>query len=78
MQRVVPAVVSVHAGGSRGSGFYVKPGVVVTNVHVIEGYSTVDVKAGETSRTARVMSMVEGRGPGGAARCTTPIRISSC
>jgi S1-C subfamily serine protease len=60
VQHVVPAVVSIHAGGSRGSGFYFKPGLVLTNVHVIEGYSTVDVKAGETSRTARVMSMSRG------------------
>jgi hypothetical protein len=60
VQQVVPAVVSIHAGGSRGTGFYVKPDVVLTNVHVIEGYSTVDVKAGDTTRTARVMSVSRG------------------
>jgi hypothetical protein len=60
VQHVVPAVVSVHAGGSRGTGFYIKPGLVLTNVHVIEGYSTVDVKAGDSNRTARVMSMSRG------------------
>ena len=57
---VVPAVVSVHAGSSRGTGFYVRPGLVITNVHVIQGHSTVDVKAGETTRTARVMAMANG------------------
>lgn len=57
VQHVVPAVVSIQAGGSRGTGFYFKPGLVITNVHVIEGYSTVDVKAGDTKRTARVMAI---------------------
>jgi hypothetical protein len=60
VQRVVPAVVSIHAGDSRGTGFYFKPGLVLTNVHVIEGHSTVDVKAGDSNRTARVMSMAKG------------------
>src|SRR5688572_31581026 len=49
-------VVSIHAGRSRGTGFYFKPGYVLTNVHVIEGSSTVEVSAGDTKRTARVVS----------------------
>jgi S1-C subfamily serine protease len=57
---VVPAVVSIHAGRSRGTGFYFKPGYVLTNVHVIEGSSTVEVSAGDTKRTARVVSTSRG------------------
>jgi hypothetical protein len=57
---VVPAVVSIHAGRARGTGFYFKPGYVLTNVHVIEGNSTVEVSAGDTKRTARVVSTAQG------------------
>jgi hypothetical protein len=57
---VVPAVVSINAGRARGTGFYFKPGYVLTNVHVIEGNSTVEVNAGDTKRTARVVSMSRG------------------
>jgi hypothetical protein len=52
---VVPAVVSIQAGRSRGTGFYVRPDMVVTNVHVIDGQGTVDVISGDTKRNARVM-----------------------
>jgi S1-C subfamily serine protease len=57
---VVPAVVSIRAGGARGTGFYFRPGYVLTNVHVIEGHSTVEVSAGATRRTARVASTSPG------------------
>jgi S1-C subfamily serine protease len=57
---VVPAVVSIQAGRSRGTGFYVRHDLVLTNVHVIEGSSTVDVVAGDIKRTARVMTASPG------------------
>ena len=52
---VVPAVVSIHAGSSRGTGFYVRPDTILTNVHVIQGHSSVDIVAGDSKRTARVV-----------------------
>jgi S1-C subfamily serine protease len=55
VSNVVPAVVSIQAGRSRGTGFYVRPDIVVTNVHVIDGHGTVDVISGDTKRNARVM-----------------------
>ena len=60
VSRVVPAVVSIHAGRSRGTGFYFRPGYVLTNVHVIEGEASVEVAAGETKRSARVMGTSPG------------------
>jgi hypothetical protein len=60
VSRVVPAVVSIHAGRSRGTGFYFKPGYVLTNVHVIEGEASVEVAAGEMKRSARVMGTSPG------------------
>lgn len=57
---VIPAVVSIHAGRSRGTGFYFKPGYVLTNVHVIEGQTSVEVTAGETKRSARVVGTSPG------------------
>jgi len=60
VSRVVPAVVSIQAGRSRGTGFYIGPDSLLTNVHVIEGHTTVDVIAGEIKRSARVVSMSPG------------------
>lgn len=57
---VVPAVVSVQAGRSRGTGFYIRPDLVITNVHVVEGQSSVELVAGETKRSARVMGTSPG------------------
>jgi hypothetical protein len=58
--QVLPAVVSIQAGTSRGSGFYVRADAVITNVHVIQGHSTVEVISGETKRTARVIQTSPG------------------
>jgi hypothetical protein len=50
-----PAVALVDAGNSRGTGFFIGPDTVVTNVHVIEGRSFVTVKLSNgTSFSARV------------------------
>jgi S1-C subfamily serine protease len=51
---VLPAVASIDTGTGRGSGFFVKPDMVLTNAHVVEGQSTVQLVAGDTRYTARV------------------------
>ena len=60
VSNVVPAVVSITAGRSRGTGFYVRPDHVLTNVHVLDGQTSVDVISGETRRSARVVSTAPG------------------
>ena len=60
VSNVVPAVVSIQAGRSRGTGFYIRPDYVLTNVHVVEGQSSVQVLAGDSKRTARVMATSPG------------------
>jgi V8-like Glu-specific endopeptidase len=40
----VPAVVSIETRGSRGSGFFVSPGVIITNNHVLDGNTSVTVR----------------------------------
>jgi S1-C subfamily serine protease len=57
ISRVIPAVVSIEAGQSRGTGFYIRPATVLTNAHVVEGQSSVELVAGTTRRTARVTSV---------------------
>ncbi len=41
---VTPAVVTIEAAGSVGTGFFVAPGVVLTNKHVVGGSSSVRVR----------------------------------
>ncbi|MGH9349696.1 MAG: S1C family serine protease [Vicinamibacterales bacterium] len=57
---VVPAVVSIHAGRSRGTGFYVRPDYVLTNVHVVEGHTSVEIVVNDAKRSARVMATSRG------------------
>jgi hypothetical protein len=57
ISRVIPAVVSIEAGQSRGTGFYIRPDSVLTNAHVIEGQSSVELVTGTTRRTARVTTV---------------------
>ena len=52
----LPAVASIEAGNARGTGFFVRPDMVVTNEHVISGQSSVRLYAGGTKYTARVIS----------------------
>src|SRR5205814_5151150 len=52
----LPAVASIDTGTGRGSGFFVRPDLVVTNNHVIEGQNSVTLQAGGNKYTARVMS----------------------
>jgi hypothetical protein len=50
-----PAVALVDASGARGTGFFIGPDSVLTNVHVIEGRSYVTVRlSGGLSLSARV------------------------
>jgi S1-C subfamily serine protease len=42
--RVMPAIVLVEASGSRGSGFFVAPDTLLTNVHVVGRNSSVTVR----------------------------------
>lgn len=58
--RVLPAVVTVDTGRGRGTGFYVRADRVLTNHHVVEGQSSVQLIAGETRRTARVLGVSAG------------------
>jgi S1-C subfamily serine protease len=39
----VRAVVTIESGSTRGSGFFVKPDVLVTNAHVVRGATTVKI-----------------------------------
>jgi hypothetical protein len=50
----LPAVASIDTGSGRGSGFFVRPDLVVTNNHVIEGQNSVTLQAGGSRYTARV------------------------
>ena len=58
--RTLPAVVSIDAGQSRGTGFFVRPDYVLTNAHVVEGQSSVQLHIGDTQYTARVMRTAPG------------------
>ena len=50
------AVVSIEAGSSRGTGFFVSPELIVTNAHVVENNGFVMVKLSNgTSMPARVL-----------------------
>lgn len=55
----LPAVASIESGTGRGSGFFVRPNLVVTNYHVVEGQNSVTLQAGGTKYTARVASTSE-------------------
>jgi hypothetical protein len=52
--RVLPAVVSIDAGASRGTGFFVKPDYVLTNAHVVEGQTFVRLQTMDRKYSARV------------------------
>ncbi|HEU4865602.1 MAG TPA: trypsin-like peptidase domain-containing protein [Actinomycetota bacterium] len=50
VERVLPAVVNVVADGGEGTGFIIRDdGVIVTNYHVVEGASSVQVLTSEES-----------------------------
>ncbi len=53
-EKASPAVVSVRAGRASGTGFLIdRKGTIVTNAHVVDGASVVDVQFGESGRPVR-------------------------
>jgi S1-C subfamily serine protease len=60
VSRVLPAVVTVDSPGGRGTGFYIRPDRVLTNHHVVEGQTSVQLIAGNVKRTAVVMNVSAG------------------
>jgi len=58
--RVLPAVVSIQAGASRGTGFFIRPEYVLTNAHVIEGETFVQLATTDNKYSARVVSTSPG------------------
>jgi S1-C subfamily serine protease len=60
VSRVLPAVVTVDSSAGRGTGFYIRPDRVLTNHHVVEGQTSVQLIAGNVKRTALVMNVSAG------------------
>jgi len=58
--RAMPAVVLIETPSGRGSGFYVRPDTLLTNVHVVQNNSVVTVKRADG---ASVSARVESRAP---------------
>jgi len=52
----LPAVASIESGSGRGSGFFVRPDLVVTNNHVVDGQNSVTLRTAGAQYTARVMT----------------------
>jgi S1-C subfamily serine protease len=60
VSRVVPAVAFVQAGQNRGTGFFIARDKLLTNAHVVGGQSSVRLQLGETTYSARVVSVSTG------------------
>jgi S1-C subfamily serine protease len=60
VSRVLPAVASITAGQARGTGFFIRPDQVLTNAHVVQGQTSVTLQVGNTSYSARVMTVSAG------------------
>jgi S1-C subfamily serine protease len=60
VSRILPAVASITAGPSRGTGFFVRPDQVLTNAHVIHGQSSVTLQVGTATYSARVLTVSTG------------------
>lgn len=55
--RVMPAVVTIQTNSARGSGFFVSPDTILTNVHVVESASGVTITRNDgTNATAIVQT----------------------
>ncbi len=63
---------------SRGTGFFVAPDRVLTNAHVVEGQSSVQLQVGAATYTARVAADVAGHRPGHPRGRQRRIRRSRC
>ena len=53
----IPAIVSIESPAGSGTGFFVAPGVVVTNEHVISGHWNVMLRSAGVSMRARVTKL---------------------
>jgi putative serine protease PepD len=60
VSRILPAVASITAGQSRGTGFFIRPDRVLTNAHVIQGQTSVTLQVGNTSYNASVVTVSTG------------------
>ena len=56
----LPAIASIATGTTAGSGFFVRPDLVVTNAHVVEGRASLQLEAGGNTYTARVIMVSTG------------------
>jgi S1-C subfamily serine protease len=52
----LPAVASIDTGAGRGSGFFIRSDLVVTNNHVVDGQTSVTLRTAGAQYTARVMT----------------------
>ena len=57
VSRTLPAVVSIAAGRTCGTGFFVRPDSVLTNAHVVEGHTSVQLTSEAITLTARVTTV---------------------
>ncbi len=55
--RVIPAVAAIQAGQARGTGFFVRRDTVLTNAHVVNGQSSVELHVNGAKYTARVVTV---------------------
>jgi hypothetical protein len=60
VSRILPAVASITAGPSRGTGFFIKPDQVLTNAHVIQGQTSVTLQVGNATYNAQVQTVSTG------------------
>jgi S1-C subfamily serine protease len=60
VSRILPAVGSITAGQSRGTGFFVRHDQVLTNAHVVQGQTSVTMQVGNTTYNARVTTVSSG------------------
>lgn len=60
VSRVIPAVASIDAGTSRGTGFFIRTDQVLTNAHVVQGQTTVRLHVGNATYSARVLMASSG------------------
>jgi S1-C subfamily serine protease len=60
VSRILPAVASIAAGQSRGTGFFIRPTQVLTNAHVIQGQTSATLQVGNATYSARVVTVSSG------------------
>jgi S1-C subfamily serine protease len=60
VSRILPAVGSITAGQSRGTGFFIRADLVLTNAHVVQGQTSVTMQVGSTTYNGRVTTVSSG------------------